>query len=151
VRKTMSAGVLLLNERSEILLCHATETNHWDIPKGMADPGETPQEGALRELREETGIVLDGGRLTDLGVFAYRSDKSLHLFAQRVDTRLIDVAACVCTSLFPSRRNGAMIPEMDAFAWIALEDVPRYTGRNMSRVLREDVQLTALYARLAPR
>ncbi|MET7618265.1 NUDIX domain-containing protein [Streptomyces sp. NPDC005408] len=28
---------------------------HWAMPGGGLEPGETPQEGALRELREETG------------------------------------------------------------------------------------------------
>lgn len=36
----------------------------WDLPGGGAEPGETPVECALRELREETGLVLDPARLT---------------------------------------------------------------------------------------
>ncbi|MFZ5429702.1 MAG: NUDIX hydrolase [Bacteroidota bacterium] len=28
----------------------------WDLPKGKIDPGETPEEAALREVREETGL-----------------------------------------------------------------------------------------------
>jgi putative (di)nucleoside polyphosphate hydrolase len=31
----------------------------WQMPQGGIDPGETPQEAALRELREETGIPAD--------------------------------------------------------------------------------------------
>src|SRR5690606_35062009 len=31
----------------------------WDLPKGKLDPGETPEEGALREVSEEVGIPLD--------------------------------------------------------------------------------------------
>lgn len=34
---------------------------HWAMPGGGTEPGETPAEGALRELREETGW-------TDIGV-----------------------------------------------------------------------------------
>lgn len=29
---------------------------YWDLPKGKIDPGETPVEAALREVREETGL-----------------------------------------------------------------------------------------------
>ncbi len=30
--------------------------NHWVLPKGHIDPGETLAEAALREVREETGV-----------------------------------------------------------------------------------------------
>lgn len=36
----------------------------WDLPGGGIDPGETPLECGLRELAEETGLVLDGARLS---------------------------------------------------------------------------------------
>ncbi|MBX3297558.1 MAG: NUDIX hydrolase [Acidobacteria bacterium] len=28
----------------------------WQLPKGIIDPGETPEQAALREVREEAGI-----------------------------------------------------------------------------------------------
>lgn len=37
----------------------------WDLPGGGLDPGETPVDCGLRELREETGLILTPGRLTD--------------------------------------------------------------------------------------
>ncbi|MFJ8650431.1 NUDIX hydrolase [Streptomyces sp. NPDC093546] len=37
---------------------------HWAMPGGGLEPGESPREGALRELREETGWTdLEPGRL----------------------------------------------------------------------------------------
>ncbi len=38
---------------------------HWDLPGGGIDPGETPLECGLRELTEETGLVLAAARLSE--------------------------------------------------------------------------------------
>src|SRR5437016_1130765 len=78
---TTSCGVLLLNPERELLLCHATGAAHWDIPKGLGEPGEAARDTALRELFEETGLRLQSDRLLDLGAMAYRPGKDLHLFA----------------------------------------------------------------------
>ena len=41
---------------TEIALIRTAEEGRWQLPKGMIDPGETPQQAALREVREEAGI-----------------------------------------------------------------------------------------------
>lgn len=33
-----------------------SEEGRWQLPKGMVDPGETREQAALREVREEAGI-----------------------------------------------------------------------------------------------
>ncbi|MET0295403.1 MAG: CoA pyrophosphatase [Phenylobacterium sp.] len=45
----------LLTRRSPRLRAHAGQ---WALPGGRCDPGETPQEAALRELQEELGVSL---------------------------------------------------------------------------------------------
>jgi 8-oxo-dGTP pyrophosphatase MutT (NUDIX family) len=59
-------GALVLTKRSPRLNGHAGQ---WAIPGGRIDPGETPEQGALRELHEEVGLKLDEtaviGRLDD--------------------------------------------------------------------------------------
>ena len=142
--RTVSCGVILLDRRGHVLLAHATDTSHWDIPKGQGDEGEAPIDSALRELREETGIVLMPERLVELGRFAYRRDKDLHLFAVRVEEGEVDPARCECTSMFPSRRDGTPIPEMDAFLWVALPDVWRYASRSLARLFETTLSLAEL-------
>ncbi|HVW50999.1 MAG TPA: NUDIX hydrolase [Trinickia sp.] len=146
--RTISCGVVLLDGRGRVLLAHATETSHWDIPKGQPDAGEAPLEAALRELREETGIELAPQRLKDLGRFAYRRDKDLHLFAARVEDGEIDLARCVCTSMFPSRKHGGPIPEMDAFRWVAPHAVGRYASGSLTRLFATALSLTELHRSL---
>jgi ADP-ribose pyrophosphatase YjhB (NUDIX family) len=63
---TQSAGVAITWNKS-ILLVHPTNAswkNALSIPKGMLDEGEDVMAGAIRELKEETGIAI---KKTDLG------------------------------------------------------------------------------------
>lgn len=133
--KTTSFGVLLLNEHSQLLVAHVTGQKQWDIPKGGADPGEVAEESARRELREETGIVLPAGGLNDLGLHPYTSSKDLHLFLAQVASEDHDIAACVCTSFFPHYHSGVLTPEVDAFRWIELSEVPAFCTKNMATLV----------------
>lgn len=49
-----AAGGFVLNAKNELLVIH--RRGSWDLPKGKIDPGEQPDEAALREVREETGL-----------------------------------------------------------------------------------------------
>jgi bis(5'-nucleosidyl)-tetraphosphatase len=54
-----SAGIItytINNDQIEYLLLHYS-AGHWDFPKGHIEPGETQQEAAHRELKEETGLT----------------------------------------------------------------------------------------------
>jgi 8-oxo-dGTP diphosphatase len=43
-------------DRIEIVIISVGSPARWQLPKGIVDPGETPEVTALREVREETGI-----------------------------------------------------------------------------------------------
>jgi putative (di)nucleoside polyphosphate hydrolase len=129
-----SCGVVLLNARDELFACHATGTARWDLPKGLADPGEAPRDAAVREAFEECGLRLAAAPLADLGEFAYLPGKRLHLFALHVSDDAIDLARCSCRSFFPHHRTGAPTPEADAWAWKPRARLD-WCGKNMARVL----------------
>ncbi len=42
--------------RREIVVVHRPAREDWSLPKGKLEPGETFEEAALREVREETGL-----------------------------------------------------------------------------------------------
>ncbi|MCT7297456.1 NUDIX hydrolase [Ralstonia sp. CHL-2022] len=145
----LSCGLVLLNEDGDVLLAHATETRHWDIPKGAPDPGEDHRDTALRETREETGLVLDSHALIELGRFPYRRDKELHLFATRVRRAEVALNTLTCTSMFNSYHTGRLIPEMDAYRWATADEVPKYASRSLTRLFAQTLTLASIDARLA--
>jgi len=57
-------GIMILNRDGLVWVGHRADDgfrlkdqdNWWQMPQGGIDPGESPSEAALRELREETGI-----------------------------------------------------------------------------------------------
>ena len=51
------AGVILLNDKNEILLGRRTDNGYWDYPAGSMELGESFEECARREVREETGLL----------------------------------------------------------------------------------------------
>ncbi len=136
--KALSCGILVLNPHSELLLCHATGTYVWDIPKGGGDAGEAPMDTAIRETAEETGLVFAPAELLDLGHFAYRPAKDLHLFAA-LRTRF-DAAECRCSSHFTDWRGRRRL-EMDGFEWTAFERVRRRCARRMGTLLTQTLSL----------
>jgi putative (di)nucleoside polyphosphate hydrolase len=56
-----AAGVMLLNREGKVWVGQRLDSTleAWQMPQGGLDPGEDPQDGALRELEEETGIARD--------------------------------------------------------------------------------------------
>ena len=50
-----AAGGFVQNARKELLVFY--RRGSWDLPKGKIDPGETPEQAAIREVQEETGLA----------------------------------------------------------------------------------------------
>jgi 8-oxo-dGTP pyrophosphatase MutT (NUDIX family) len=71
--EVLAAGGLVLRDGTHIAVVHRPRYDDWSLPKGKLDKGESFEEGALREVREETGLTC---RITDtLGDTSYHDRK----------------------------------------------------------------------------
>ncbi len=65
-----SFAIIAMPSRGSLVLVrqyrHAASATLWELPAGCAEPGEVPETGAARELREETGLRAE--RLTSIGM-----------------------------------------------------------------------------------
>ncbi|MFI5003006.1 MAG: NUDIX domain-containing protein, partial [Reyranellales bacterium] len=124
-----------------LVLGHASRSPRWDIPKGGVEPGETLEQAARRELREETGLEAPERALTPLGTFSYLRNKDLALFVWVVP-ELPDPDSLVCSEYFVLP-NGGRLPEFDRFGLFTRDEALTLVGKNLARLLAE-ISLDAL-------
>jgi len=58
--------------RQYLLVRSRRDASHWVLPKGHIDPGESPEDAARREVREEAGV--EAAIVTRAGVDVYTLD-----------------------------------------------------------------------------
>lgn len=77
-----AVGTIIENERGEILVLkrhkHDPEGNTWGLVGGKIDPGETKEQAAVREIKEEINLKVDIDDLEFLQTFHWnRSDLNI--------------------------------------------------------------------------
>lgn len=82
----------LIDYRGRLLLEHRTDNNSWGIIGGGLEAGESLLQGAIREVREETGLLLSEEDLTFLKIY---DDPSL--IAEYPDGNILRIITVVYT------------------------------------------------------
>ena len=130
-----SAGVII-TDGANILGCvpfgrTKKSENNLDIPKGHIEEGESPLDAAVRECREETGIVLNPAKLEDLGLFNYKPQKNLHIFLTKMP--IPEISSLKCTSYV--EMYGKKIPEMVGYKIVPLTDISKFFFKDLVKIL----------------
>ena len=59
---TVQAAGGVVCRDGKVLLVHRPKYDDWSLPKGKLEPGESFEEGAVREVEEETGLRCSLGK-----------------------------------------------------------------------------------------
>ncbi len=113
----VGVGAIIIEESCVLLVkrAHPPLQAQWSIPGGVLEIGELIREAAIREVREETGLIVQPGEL--LGVY----ERILRNSGQRVQYHYVLID-------FLCRRVGGELLAADDAAevrWFTAEQLPR--------------------------
>lgn len=98
----------IVRDADRVLISRRTDSGWYNLPGGGVEPHETPGEGLRRELREETGLDVEVGRL--VGIYA---KPQKHEIVLTFEARVV---------------GGALQPsdEADVHQWVTVDQLAAY-------------------------
>ncbi|MGC5615965.1 NUDIX hydrolase [Georgenia sp. Z1491] len=118
------SSYVVLERPGEILLCRGRESAGsygWTMPGGGLDPGEHPDDAAVREAREETGYEVELGRV--LGVSSIVVPGAERLAAGREGIPLQGIRIVYAARIVGGTLRHEAEGTTDAAEWVRLDRV----------------------------
>lgn len=129
----MTGACLAIIHQGRVLMVKANYKTYWTFPGGIVDDGESPQQAAVRETREETGLVFDYAKCTSLGTVYTAAngghrDRFNFAFTTQVDT-IDDLTMSVPND------------EIDEVQWVPFDKVAAMANHKASYVALQSILL----------
>ena len=122
IRPTADGWRVLALRRAAAVRCPGA----WEAVHGSIEPDERPQDAAVRELREETGLACE--RLYNVTVHGFY----LH------HTTTIQLAIVFAAFVSPDAENVELGEEHDAYEWLTVDEAAeRFFWPSERRILHE--------------
>jgi 8-oxo-dGTP pyrophosphatase MutT (NUDIX family) len=120
------AVIAVRNGAPHVALIATRSRTRWGLPKGAVSQGETPEQAALREVLEETGITAEIVKPLDTIEYFFRAGDTL--IRKRVDFYLMRY---VSGELTPQ------LSEVDDAEWVELSEAIQRASFESERKLLE--------------
>jgi 8-oxo-dGTP diphosphatase len=98
----------------------------WALPGGAIEAGESPEEAAVRETVEETGLVV----------------AAMKLLGERVHPKTHRTMSYTACEVLQGEAKVADADELDAVAWVTLEEIPQYVPYGLFEPVQEYLDAT---------
>jgi dihydroneopterin triphosphate diphosphatase len=136
-KRPVSVLVVVHTRAGEVLLMERVQPRGWwQSVTGSLEPGETPRQAAIRELREETGLAADGLVDLDLSQRFRIAPAWRHRFAPGVTENLEHAFALPLDAPVAIRLDPA---EHVRCAWLPPAEALRRTTSQTNRAVLERV------------
>lgn len=130
------AGVstIIVNEDNHVLFVSRKDNGLWGLPAGSVELKESPQTAAVREIAEETGLIVDPSDLALVNVFG---GESFFYTYPNGDQCSFVVSLFACTIFSGNIKTSTT--ETEECTFFSIEDFPRNIADHESLMLQEYV------------
>jgi len=115
-RRVSSAVLILEDSEGRALIVKANYKTYWTFPGGIIDKDETPKEAAIRETKEEVGIVVEPSTVEFVAVINRKSELAQtyqFLFRTLLTDKMLQTIVLQTS-------------EMDEYAFVTKKDVTKH-------------------------
>ena len=135
VEMITQSRVIVLNPATQILLVHNQLSDEWQLPGGGREEGESIKQCAVREVLEESNVVISPNKLKHL-YYQYVSTKQFDELTQKTwyekqSAQIRFIIKAETINEFIEDPDG----DIDKVMWIEIDDLGKYLPRGKTLYL----------------